>query len=234
MPQEERIPPSMPSEGGKACLYGCVALVAGVSILMAIVFIGGAIMFRYGTKFIQQTAGKYTDAAPLELPKSELTPEQSNNLFSRLDEFKATLDGKGVMNTLILTGDEINTFFAYQPQLQPIAKYAFFTVKDGKIGGTISYPLDDINLPPMLGLKGRYLNGTAVFDISLVNGRLGVFIDDVIVKGERLPENLMAKMRNENLAKNVLDDPNAQKVVQRIKEISVEDSKLKVTLKEGA
>jgi hypothetical protein len=229
MPQDA--PGRLPGEKSKsqACLYGCLALVVVACLLAVLAVAGGLAAWKMGGQFVQDAVEKYTDTSPRQLPRPNLTPEQANNLFSRLDAFKSALDGQDGVDTVELSGDELNTFLEYQPELRHLSEFVYLTIHEDKVGGSISYPLEQLPLPPMFGLQGRYLNGTAVFSVSLANGRLEVYVDDIMVKGERLPDEFMTLVRSENLAADW--EPEMREVVRKINEIKVKDGKLTAVLK---
>lgn len=221
------------SPKNSACLFGCGIFAAIAFVLSILMILAALSLYRMGSGFIKAKADQFTDTAPLALPKVHLTSEQSNALFNRIDEFKAALEGKSTMRTLRLSADEVNAFLAYQPQLQPLSKYVYFTINGNTVGGTLSFPLNQLPLPPALGLKDRFLNGSGDFAVLFQGGELRVSIMELFVKGQRLPEDFIAPLRNENFALEFTQDPNIQRVLNRLQNIEVSNSELILTLKEG-
>lgn len=100
-------------------------------------------------------------------------------------------------------------------------------IKDDQIEGQVSIPLDEVGE----FAKGRYLNGSAVFDVGLAAGRLLVFVDSVEVKGKPLPDALMQQLRADNLAKNVNSEQDVSSFVDKLESITVENGEVRVVPK---
>jgi hypothetical protein len=80
--------------------------------------------------------------------------------------------------------------------------------------------------------KGRYLNGSATFNLSFSNGVLWVAPQTIIVKGRPLPEAFMQEIRKQNLAAALANEPAAVVVLQGLQDIRVKEGKLVAVPKE--
>ena len=81
-------------------------------------------------------------------------------------------------------------------------------------------------------LKGRYLNGSATFNLSFHNGALSVTPQTIIVKGKPLPEVFMQEIRKQNLATKPADDPDAAALLRGLDDIQIKEGKLVIVPKE--
>ena len=61
-----------------------------------------------------------------------------------------------------------------------------------KVKAQVSLPLGQTGLPFS---RNRYLNGDATLDVSLRNGMLGVYLEQINVKGKPLPSVYVQKLR---------------------------------------
>src|SRR5204863_9480910 len=96
---------------------------------------------------------------------------------------------------LALDQTELNVLLTQVPALKPYVKQLYLTPEDNTLKAQVSLPLDQfpfwqttsrrLLLPE---LRGRYLNGTASFDLSSSNGQMNVFLKDMTVNGKSLPK----------------------------------------------
>ncbi len=97
----------------------------------------------------------------------------------------------------------------------------FVRIENGEITGEASFPTDEL---PML--KGRYFNGSVSLKASLENGVLIVTLDRAEVNGKPIPEEFMAELREQNLAKDVYKDAKAAEVLRKFESLTIEDDKI--------
>lgn len=231
---------------GRCLLFGCIGVfVTGLLLILCAGF---------GTYFaVQKQVEKYTATEPADLPTVEYSDEDIETLQARLDSFQTTLNPEPEpesdatsseangqaesevaaepesepesVSELVLSADDINALIATSPDLKG---RVFVAIDDGKITGEISVPIDSF----VPGSKGRYLNGSGTFDVSLDEGILVVSIDAAEVKGEPIPESIMQGLRQQNLAKDLYKDKDTADMIRRFKSIRIEDDKIIAELKE--
>ena len=80
--------------------------------------------------------------------------------------------------------------------------------------------------------KSRYLNGSAIFNLSFRDGRLSVTPQTIQVRGEPLPEIYLREIRKQNLAFAFTNDPAAAALLKGLEEIQVKEGKLVIAPKE--
>ncbi|WP_146454646.1 hypothetical protein [Rubripirellula tenax] len=128
---------------------------------------------------------------------------------------------------LVLTADDINALINGEEKLRG---KLLVSIDEGMIKGEISIPVESF-LPAS---KGRFLNGSGTFDVSLEDGVLIVRLVTAEVKGEPLPDVFMDAMKKENLAKDIYKDEKNAKTIRRFESIRVEDDKIIARLKDDA
>lgn len=203
----------------RGCLYGCLAAF-GVMCLLLICSGVGSYYFLSGK--IEQ----YTDAEPLDLDEVAYSDEEMEILKTRLSSFENAVDeGSSEVQELELTADDINALIAEEEKLKG---RVFVTIEDGQIGADVSVPADFVP-----GGGGRFFNGSVKVDASMEGGVLIVTLVDAEVGGERLPDQFIEAMANENLAKEFYKKEENAKTMRRFEDIRIEDDRVFLRLKPG-
>lgn len=125
---------------------------------------------------------------------------------------------------LVLTANEINGLIAANPDMRG---RVFVKIKDGVVSGQVSIPTTMIP-----GASDRFFNADAEFDVSMKDGILVVQLTDASVKGERIPQQLLDGMSDENLAKGLYDDPKNAEMLRKFESIEVLDDSILLKLRE--
>lgn len=199
------------SNEGNCLLYGCVSLV----ILGIIASLGVGFGMYY---FYTQVRDKFTDDTPIELPVVEISDAERDAVIARVDTWTEALEEDGERVPLILTERDVNVLIQHHEDLEVLNGKVYVSINDSVITGEVSIPLDEIP-----GFSGRYFNGSADFEIELSNGRLSVYATAASVKGEPIPDEVMEQFSNENLAKNLDNDPDTKEMIEQIESIEVKD-----------
>jgi hypothetical protein len=79
--------------------------------------------------------------------------------------------------------------------------------------------------------EGRFLNGSASFNIGMEAERLLMFINSAEVGGTAIPEEIMNALRTENLAKKSNEKPEVAEMMKKLESITVKDGSLILTPK---
>jgi hypothetical protein len=221
------VPPPMPSPSKKhGCFfYGCLTAIIA-AVLIAII---GGVGAYYAMKTLAGLAVEYTEAAPAQLPKVEVSPSEHGALQKRVSDFEAALNG-GQPAALTLTGNELNALIAGDASKSAWKNRVRFAIEGGNLKCQLSMPLDDMAKVPGFGnLKGRYLNGSAAVKASMDTGVLFVTLQSLEVKGKPLPEQFLAALRKENLAKEAYNDKDSARFLNRLEGLKIQDGTLTLT-----
>jgi len=103
------------------------------------------------------------------------------------------------------------------------------TIEGDELKGRLSLPLDAVNARV---LKGRYLNGTATLKVKFEDGMLDVHTESLLVKGKPVPNALMSKIRQQNLARDAMSDLNTATLIQSLESVVVTNGTVTLTPKE--
>jgi hypothetical protein len=203
----------------RSCLfYGCITSL----VLAAVVLVGLVFLVRNASNVLNRLAIQYTEPVPAQLQRVEVSPAELQQIEQRVARFGQALDQQ-VADELVLTDREINALIAQSPAFKEFRDKLFVTIDGNTVKGQISLPLD--NWGP-LQLKGRYLNAEVAFRVSFRNGQLGVFMDQLRVKGQSLPGSIATAFGQQNLAEQWQRDPQAAAQIARFESIQVQDGKL--------
>ncbi len=204
----------------RGCLfYGCV--ISGVLAVLVIVLlgIGAYLASRWFSGFIEE----WTSPAPAELPRAELSEDAQKATKERVDAFRKALDEGTANEPLVLDSDDLNALIESNPDFRG---KVFVRVEGDKLKGQVSIPLEKLQLGI---LKGRYLNGEAEFKALLSDGILIVTLDSLIVNGKTPPEQFLAEMRKQNLAKDAYSNPKHAEMLRRFESLKIRDGKVILT-----
>jgi len=224
-------PASQPAKRRGCFFYGCIT----VLVLMLLVGIAGFFAVRYGLNKFNAFVEQYTETTPMTLPIVQMPPTDYQLLDKRATAFADLVKARKASPPLVLTGEEINALIANNPAWKSMKGRVYVTIEGDQIKGKVSIPMDDLAQAPGLSrLKGRYLNGSAAFKVSLANGVVVVTLQSLEAKGQSPPPPIMAQLQTVNFAQNAAQDPKTQEMIGRFESIEVKDGKItiKVSAKE--
>jgi hypothetical protein len=201
--------------------YGCA------TGLVLLVLALGAIMI--GLRYVKKMVNQYTDSAPMELPTVQMSRSEVDQLKQRFEAFQQAVREQRSVPPLELTSDDLNALIAGVSDQQALKGKFYLSVESNQLKGQVSLPLQDLGVSLF---KGRYLNGTASFNVSFRNGALSVTPQAVIVKGKPLPESFMQELRKENLAARQTTNAGTAAVLRGLEDIQLKDTKVVVVPKE--
>jgi hypothetical protein len=194
--------------------YGCISTIA-----LMLLMLGGLFL---GYLYFRRMVINYTDTAPLPLPVVQMSPENLKKLHERVGDFDKALKERRPTAPLELTSDDINALIATSSGGQSWTGKVYVTIEGDQIKGQLSVPMSQIGLPIF---RGRYLNGSATFKVSLRDGALHVYAQEITVKGKPIPATYMQQIRQTDLAQNSMNDPNTRSAFERYEEIKIENGK---------
>jgi len=209
----ENVSSSPENPKGRSCLfYGCLT----VLILAIIVPVGIYFAVRSAVKSF---VGKYSESSPMVLPRVMMSEADLAALDTRLQSFQAALETNGLPQPLTLSAMDLNGLISRNPGFRD---KVYLGIESNQFRAQVSIPLEDLRVPLFRSLlKGRYINGTADLKALLQNGGLMVSLQSVDVNGKSLPAEMLAGLRNQNLADGFTNDPGFMSVVGNLSGIEV-------------
>ena len=201
--------------------YGCI------TGLVLLVIVLGALMV--GLHYVRKMVNQLTDSQPMELPTVQMSQGEMDKLKQRFEAFQKAVRKQRPTEPLVLAADDINALIANGSERQALKGKLYVGLEGDQIKGEVSVPLREIGLSVF---RGRYLNGSATFNLSFTNGVLSVAPQTIIVKGRPVPEVYMQEIRKQNLAAGFTNEPATAAVLQALEGIQVKEGKLVVVPKE--
>jgi hypothetical protein len=203
-------------KGGRGCLFYGILIV----LVMFLFVLAGALIALHAAK---RMLNEFTETKPMPLPVVELPPSDMAKLKDRIGAFQNAARDSLPAPPLSLTADELNALLATEPHLESFRGRLHVTIDGDHLGGLVSLPLEQAGLPMF---KGRFLNGTATFILTLQNGTLWLSVGNFVVKGKPLPAGYLDKIRAQNLAAGVNNDQRALHALGFLQSIRVTDGKV--------
>lgn len=201
------------------------AVAAGV--LLAASVLSAAALALYARSLIIAS----TEAAPSAMVGAEMPTADYEALEKRVEAFRKSLRESSEVPELILTADDINALLARKSDsTDRVGDMLRVTIEGDKIGGQVSLPLDKIGFPLP---KGRYLNGSASFKVSMSDGVLIITADSLVLKGKPVSPALMSQLKNENLARNAYRNPKNAEALRKIESIEIKDGRITIKPRRG-
>jgi hypothetical protein len=165
----------------------------------------------------------YTEDNPTHMPGLTVSPRDQKRLYGRLAAFRSALENRRPVQPLTLNIEEINALLAVAPGLGGKVRAEL----DGStVRARLSLPLEELGFPQW---RGRYLNGTSVLSLSVVDGELVVRPEAITARAGPLPEALMARLRKANLARLAFRDPQVAKSLRRLSRVEVVPGAVAIT-----
>ncbi len=164
----------------------------------------------------------------MSLPTVHLSPAELRQVEDRVDNFRQAVKEHRLTSPLALTPDEMNGLIVSDQDLESLKGKLYVSITNNVLSAQMSVPMEDAGLPLF---KGRYLNGTGTFAVSLKSGVLRIVAETFFAKGRPLPEVYMQQVRKQNLARNLNSNPRVSVALDSLQAIDVKDGKLLIVPK---
>lgn len=195
---------------------GCLIWFLIVSALFLVVIGVGAYL---GYRKLVSLRDTYTQINPVQLPATSYTRDELDDVSKRIENFTAASRSANTNAQLSLSAADINAWL----WSSGLSNRVYVSFTNSSLVGQVSVPLEDIGVR---FLKGRYMNGAAVFDVGWVEGALSVKVKDISVNGFPIPEHYMSGLRNVNYAERYNTAGQNQNPLENISRVAIEDGRL--------
>ncbi len=232
-PGQPRPPAPEKTTSGVGCLlWGCLGLVV-FCIVVAICAVFG---FRYA---VGKLVDPYTTRTPVALPEVQFTEEEYDELVAELETFGDAVEAGENPGQIVLEGDDINRLLqgslAEEPEMAWLVEGTRISIEGDQLVGEISWPLGELS---NFFFKDRYLVGRAGFVVALdAAGDLQVHIESLETGGQSVPEDILSRLSDLNLAEEALNNPHNTDLadaLEHFERIEITDGKLIIIGKEAS
>ena len=211
---ENSAAPTQPRSLGQKLLWGCLGVACGLVIVTIIVLLSVGIYARSLYKQVVSDQPTVVVYQP--------TPEETAKVTEKVRETDAALR-RGETVTTEATTAEANTALSTQKHLAQF-RDRFTVVKLQENLATIqaSVPLD-------IQGETKYANCEIDLYLKITGGKAEFAIKQVRAKGEPLPAELVKQVEKYGL-KQVKEDPQVQREIERIDNFQIKDGKVVMTI----
>jgi len=218
-------PPPVPAKKRGCFFYGCLTSI----ILMVVLLVGILVVAKFVLNRFNQYIAQYTETNSVALPTVQFSADELKAVVDKVTEFSDALDAHTKAAPLVLTGPQVNALLEARPELAQYKGQFFVSFDSNQTKAQVSLPLDKIKVPG-LNTKGRYLNGSGTFSVSINDGLLEVNLTSLEVKGKSLPPEVLTSFQHQNLATNANKGPNTN-YFNQIESLEVTNSTLVIRAK---
>lgn len=220
----DNVPP-LPKSSSNAtgCIIGC-------AIVFVVGLLGTTLLLFMGFKLAQSKLSTITEEVPRELPALDLEPAERQASEEKLAAFRTAMETGGEPREFSFTGDDLNVMIRDSDVGEVFGDSIYVTIANGEVRGEVSFNLGEFI--PLL--DGRYMNGSATFNVFTEGGRLHVYMASFQYKGEAASQEVMDGLSNQDFAAELADDPEFKRWVEKIESIQVEGDTMTVKLRPAA
>ncbi|MBT5928042.1 MAG: hypothetical protein HOH33_15655 [Verrucomicrobia bacterium] len=208
---------------------GCLAM--GCFGVIIAVIAGGLILY-FGTKYALDFAlDKYTDDRPTAFAKSNLSVDDAVKLESEFEKFRTRVDVDLPTKPLELDTDQMNHLIETDAKFSTLKDKVRLKIVKNEVRGNISIPIDIVrqiypDLPQINMLSGRYLNANVTVNLRLEGGQLEAYLKQMSIKGDAVPENMMARIRDRDLFKDDRISGQLTQQFKKLRDVKIENGKI--------
>jgi hypothetical protein len=192
-------------------------------LILALALIGGAAAVApFAHRWLLAGIELYGATSPDPLPAATLPPGEQAKLQGRLAAFRSAVEARRPGAPLVLSVDEVNALLAVAPGLGGRLRVE---IDGDRVRARFSLPLEDLGFPQW---RGRFLNGTCLLNLSVVDGELVVSPEAIEVKTGPLPGPIQARLRRANLARLAFRDPKVARSLRRLGSVEARGGKITI------
>lgn len=196
------------------------------AVAAAVLLLGAVLTAALAAYGARRLIIAYTDTVPAALPRVEMPAADYEALEKRIELFRTSFQQSKVLSEIALSADDINALIAGKSNpADRLGDKVRVSLEDGQVTLQMSLPLDEAGLPLP---SGRYLNGSASFKVSMDSGVLIITADSARLNGKPLPEEFMAALRKENLARDIYRRPKSAELIRNIESINIKDGRISI------
>jgi len=212
------------SKIGTAILLGCF----GVAAFCMVVLIGAAFMVP---RMIDGAIENYTDTEPQLPPPPEIAEEEGEDLLEQVESFAEALEEGEPTEPLVLDEEELNYLLQEAAKEEDFGGGVYVELHEDQVSAMLSVPIDeDVDLGPWSrDLRGRYINGRAMLDVDVSDGKLEVNLDSFSIKGREVPGWLLDMVQDLIDDSGVLRSEDVRKITEKLESLDIDEDQLTVS-----
>lgn len=198
-------------------------LLVGCGTFLVLILVAVTVVYTYYRSKVTQ----YTSSSPAYIPEVTMDRESVNALTRRVGQYGKSLEAGTATQPLSLSEEEINALIQTGEAVPGMGRQVYLRPENGKLSVDFTFPLE--GMIPMG--EGRYLNGTAVVDVAVENGRPVLRVESAEANGEPIPDWLVKRIQERVDLDRLASEPEARAALQNIQSVNVEEGELVITPK---
>ena len=138
-----------------------------------------------------------------------------------LDLFETCIDSLisgSEIKELSLSDNDLNALLEYSKSFSKLRGMGRVMIHNNHLTAEIRVPLGIFNNR----YQDKFLNGIADLKAVIIDSKLQITIDRLVVSGKPLPEEFMNDIRKNNLIKQLYEDPILKNFLNRVKTVRIE------------
>lgn len=171
---------------------------------------------------VKQTINKYTETKRVEVRASNPEYKDMLEIEKRLMNFREAY-ASGSDTTVIIKTDDLNNMIAGNKNFRKLKNKLYLTIENGIISGDFSIPLKDMDWPV---LQDRYINGSAAFDVVIIDGRLSIKVSEIRMKGKIMRGFIVNKIKEIDWVEDMSEVSQLARDVRKIKQMEIQDDRI--------
>ncbi len=204
-----------PSRKRRWWLY--LLVVFGVLMVLALVAV--LLVFTYAKSLVRD----YTTTTPRTFPKVQFDAARQKAMETRFAQFSKAVQARQNPAPFTISADDINQVLAKNKELRD---YVHIAITNDQLVAEFSAPLEQTGRPE---LKGRFVNGSARINVVFQDGWLTVNVGAVEANGKPIPGWILKRLPQENLLKNLDQNPEMVNLFQELESIQITDGNVVLT-----
>lgn len=225
----------------------------GCLIVLAIFLLSLMLISRGCAKTIVRWSVTYSDPAPTFFYPPRGGDAEIDAALEKASQITDYLNLGHSAPNVSFTADELNLLVYYHPAPEMFAKRALadirpdvlrllrvlklvpldnlaerirFDIRNDLLILQTSIPLDSLASSGLDTVNGRYLNAEVALDLSVVGGNLLLFVRDVKMSGDTLPDSFIQVINNENLAHKFASSSKDSGLLSLLRNVHIAEDKL--------
>jgi hypothetical protein len=226
-------PPVKSGSGGKwamGCGLGCLSLTV-------IGLLAGWMAFTAIKEKAGDMVGSFASDEPVTIETPEVTPVQIDEAVAKFETFRKGMEADGAPVPISLNENELNALIFHHPSLQNLAGKGNISIVEDQLKSQVSVNLDDFDIPVKFiadAVKGKYFNGYVTLSLGMAAGRPSLYIEELEVNGNMIPQEFMSELGRKNLLEDIQKDEEISSFFEKIEDIRIEGGELRITPKTSA
>lgn len=200
----------------------------GVLIVLALLLLSSILIFRGCTRAVIRWSVEHSDSMPLVFPPPIGEDQEINKALFKANRLWAELNAGQKPTPVTLSENELNLIIFYHPKAASVADRLRVRLLDQWVELHSSLPVEQLPFLNHEESAGRYLHSKITLDVSILAGRLMLYLKEVSIKDQPLSAAFIEAIEKENLGEHS-DQSDFKKIFSLIHTAYINEGMLYIT-----